>query len=71
MKNVIKNKHVKGVVVGYPLDKDGSPMNKHCVFIEELLELLAKERVFGNVPVTLVNEYESSMQAKRKIFERL
>ena len=46
-------------------------MNKHCVFIEELLELLAKERVFGNVPVTLVNEYESSMQAKRKIFERL
>ena len=33
--------------------------------------MLASERVLRNIPVTLVNEYESSMEAKAKIFLRL
>ena len=62
---------MKGIVVGYPLDKDGNPMGKHNVFIEDFLEQLAEKGVLRSTPVTLVNEYESSMQAKAKIFEQL
>ena len=70
LRNVIKNKQIKGIVVGYPLDHDGNPV-RHCRFVEDFLELLAKNGVLRNIPVTLVNEYDSSMQAKAKIFDRL
>ena len=61
LKNIIKNKQVKGIVVGYPLDKDGSPAGKHNRFIEDFLAVLAQNQVFGNIPITLVNEYDSTM----------
>ena len=70
LRNVIKNKQIKGIVVGYPLDQDGNPQN-HCRYVEDFLEMLAHYNVLRNIPVTLVNEYDSSMQAKAKIFDRL
>ena len=68
LRNIIRNKQVKGIIVGYPLDKDGNPAGTHCRFIEDFLEFLAMQKVLRNIPVTLVNEYESSMVAKSKIF---
>ena len=59
---------MKGIIVGYPLDKDGNPVSKHCRFIEDFMERLAIEKVLRNIPVTLVNEYETSVIAKSKIF---
>ena len=29
LKNIIRNKHVKGLVIGYPLDEKGMP-TRHC-----------------------------------------
>ena len=40
LKNTIRNKNIKGIVVGYPLDADGKT-TVHCLFIEEFLETLA------------------------------
>ncbi len=71
LRNIIKNKHIKGIVVGYPLKEDGSPAGRHNRFIEDFLMSLASERVFRNIPVTLVNEYDSSMEAKAQIFKQL
>ena len=62
---------MKGIVVGYPLNKDGNPSGRHNRFIEDFLEHLASEKVLRNIPVTLVNEYNSTMQAKAQIFDRL
>ena len=70
LRNTIRNKHVKGIVVGYPLDIKGNA-SRHCGFIESLLENLAAEKVLRSVPVTLVNEYNSSMLAKAQIMKLL
>ena len=63
MQNIIRSKHVRGIVVGYPLNEDGQG-TRHCKFIEEFLDALAARKVFRSVPVTLVNEYNSTMMAK-------
>ena len=63
LRNTLRNKHIRGIVVGYPLDIEGKP-TRHCFFIEEFLEVLAVNKVLGGIPVTLVNEYGSSVQAK-------
>ncbi len=56
---------MKGLVVGYPL----SNMNEHtlqCQYVERFIEYMwTEERV--RLPVTLVNEYNSSMEAKARI----
>ena len=36
LRRLITNKHIKGLVVGYPLDEQGRPM-LHCNFIERFL----------------------------------
>ena len=54
---------MKGIVVGYPLNEHGEG-TRHCKFIEEFLDALAARKVFRSVPVTLVNEYNSTMMAK-------
>ena len=64
LRNIIKNKQVKAIVVGYPLDKEGNPSGRHNKFIENFLDLLADQKVLRNIPVTLVNEFDSSMEAK-------
>ena len=59
IRNTIKNKHIKAIVVGFPLDQDNMPM-RHCSFIEEFLDNLANEKVLRRLPVTLINEYNST-----------
>lgn len=36
LRNVIRNKNVKGIVVGYPLDDEDKP-TRHCGYIETFL----------------------------------
>jgi len=69
IKNTIRSKHVKGLIVGYPLDHDNQPM-KHCVFIQEFLDGLASRGTL-KIPVTLVNEYGSTIRAKTEIAKRV
>ena len=37
LRNIIKNKHVKGVVVGYPLGADNLPSGRHNRYIEDFI----------------------------------
>lgn len=69
IKNAIRSKHAKGLIVGYPLDDQNQP-SKHCDFIEEFLRGLAASGPF-KTPVTLVNEYGSSIAAKTEIAKRV
>ena len=57
-------------MVGYPLDAEGRAA-RHCGYIEAFLEAVAAKKVFRNVPITLVNEYNSSMLAKAQIMKLL
>ena len=70
LRNTMRNKHVRGLVVGYPLDENGKP-TVHCHFIEKFLETLTAHKVISGVPVTLVNERGSSMAAKVQIANRV
>ena len=70
LRNIIRSKHVKGIVVGYPLNEEGQG-TRHCEFIEGFLERVAAQQVFRSVPITLVNEYNSSMMAKAQIMKML
>ena len=63
LRNTIRNKHIKGIVVGYPLNEEGKA-SRHCKYIETFLEELAEKKVLKQIPLTLVNEYNSSMMAK-------
>lgn len=62
---LISNKHIKGLVIGYPLTNK----NEHtvqCQYIEKFIEYMwSVEKI--KLPVTLVNEYNSSQDAKAKI----
>ena len=68
LRRVLKSKNIKGIVVGYPLDDKGVPM-LHCNFIERYLSHMWSMGIGKYVPVTLVNEYGSSMRAKVLIAE--
>ena len=70
LRNTIRGKHVKGIVVGYPLNAEGTA-TRHCVFIQDFLEQIAAQKVFRSLPITLVNEYNSSMMAKVQIVKML
>ena len=70
IQNIIRNKHVKGIIVGYPLNEHGEG-TRHCKFIEEFLDTLAARKVFRSVPVTLINEYNSTMMAKLQVMKML
>ena len=69
IRNIIRSKHVKGLVVGYPLDENGEP-TRHCQYIQEFLGHLSFDGQL-RTPVTLVNEYGSSMEAKALIARRV
>lgn len=70
IRKIIFNKNVKGIIVGYPLDNEGKPM-LHCNFIERWIEHMWSLGIAKNVPVTLVNEHGSSMQAKVLIAQQI
>ena len=70
LRKIILNKNIKGLVIGYPLDSDGNPM-VHCNYIERWIEHMWSLGIAKNVPVTLVNEHGSSMQAKVLIAEQI
>jgi RNase H-fold protein (predicted Holliday junction resolvase) len=54
-------------MVGYPLNNKNEH-TQHCMFVEKFIEhMWVNEKV--RVPVTLVNEFNSSMEAKAKIAE--
>ena len=57
-------------MVGYPLNAKGEPQ-VHCTYIERWVEHMWSIGVAVKVPVTLVNEYNSSMQAKVHIAESI
>ena len=60
---IIKNRNIKGIVVGYPLDYEGKPM-VHCNYVEKWIEHMWFLGVAKFVPVTLVNEHGTSTEAK-------
>ena len=66
----MSRKQVKGLIVGYPLNKEGQPM-RHCDFILEWLNAFAAAGAPLKVPVTLVNEYNTSMEAKVQIADQV
>ena len=68
IRRLIQVKNIKGIVVGYPLDDQGRP-TLHCNFIERYLAHMWSLGIAKYVPVTLVNEYGSSMSAKVLIAE--
>ena len=70
MRKIISSKNIKGIVIGYPLDIDGNS-TLHCNFIERWIQHMWSLGIGRNVPVTLVNEYGSSLEAKVKIAEKI
>ena len=56
--------------MGYPLDENLKPM-LHCNFIERWVEHMWAIGVAKKVPVTLVNEHGSTIQAKVHIAENI
>lgn len=40
IRNAIRSKHIKGLIVGYPLDSEGKPV-KHCDYVLEFMEHFA------------------------------
>ena len=70
VRKLISQKNVKGIVVGYPLDEDLRP-TIHCNYIERWLAHMWSLGIAKRVPVTLVNEYGSSMEAKVQIAEKI
>ena len=70
LQKIIRRKNVKGIVVGYPLDVNGQPQ-LHCNFIERWVEHMWYIGVARKTPVTLVNEYNSTMVAKTHIAEAI
>ena len=60
LRKIIMRKKVKGIVVGYPLNEKGETQAL-CNFIERYLEHMWAIGIGKNVPVTLFNEYNSSM----------
>ena len=67
---IILSKNIKGMVIGYPLDSDNQPM-RHCYFVERWIEHMWSLGIGKRVPVTLMNEYASSMDAKVLIAESI
>jgi RNase H-fold protein (predicted Holliday junction resolvase) len=63
LKRLIQKKNIKGIVVGYPLDYSGQPLF-HCNYIERWVEHMWYLGIGKHVPVTLVNEHGTTMQAK-------
>ena len=64
---LVRNKKVKGLVVGYPLTQKNE-MSKQCEFVERFVEhMWEKEKI--KTPITLVNEYMSTWEAKARIAE--
>ena len=61
---------MKGIIVGYPLNEQGKPM-LHCNFIERWIEHMWAIGIAKKIPVTLVNEYGSTMEAKVQIAETI
>jgi RNase H-fold protein (predicted Holliday junction resolvase) len=66
---VIVNKKVKGLVVGYPLDKEKKEIFLSS-FIVDLLNFV-KEVHRVKVPITLVDETDTTMEAKVQIMKVL
>ncbi|CDW85724.1 holliday junction resolvase [Stylonychia lemnae] len=67
LKHLIDKKHVKGIVAGYPLHNKNQ-FSTHCIFIEKFIEhMWTHEKI--RVPVTLVNEYGTSLEAKARVAE--
>ncbi len=62
---LIRSKQVKGLVIGYPLTAKNE-YTLQCQYVEKFVEYMWSEQKL-RVPVTLVNEYNSSMEAKAKI----
>jgi len=42
IKNTIRSKHCKGLIIGYPLDEKNEP-TRHCQYIQYFLETLCRE----------------------------
>ena len=68
IRKIIAMKKIKGIVVGYPLNENGEPMVL-CNFIERYLSHMWSLGIGKYTPVTLVNEYGSTMKAKVLIAE--
>ena len=60
--NLIRKYRVKGIIVGYPLDDEDRPTS-HCIYVKNFLDSL----IGIKKPVTLINEYGSTLRAKVKI----
>ena len=58
---------IKGMVVGYPLDNKQAHTIQ-CMFVEKFIEYMWNQEGI-RVPVTLVSEYNTSMEAKAQIAE--
>jgi RNase H-fold protein (predicted Holliday junction resolvase) len=69
LNNIIRSKNVKGLIVGYPLDDKMMP-TRHCNYIEEFINQLNWNGQLRS-PVTLINEYGSSVEAKAQIASRV
>mmetsp|Transcript_19753 Transcript_19753/g.30476 ORF Transcript_19753/g.30476 Transcript_19753/m.30476 type:complete len:198 (-) Transcript_19753:225-818(-) len=70
IRRLLMRRQVKAIVVGYPIGKNGRP-TPHCNFIERWVEHMWSLGIGKRVPVTLVNEYGSSMEAKVLIAESI
>ena len=60
LRKIIFSKNIKGLIIGYPLSEEGKP-DLHCRFIERWIDHMWSLQIAKTVPVTLVNEYNSSM----------
>ena len=67
---ILSTKNAKGLIIGYPLDHEGKPM-KHCNFVERWVEHMWSLGIGKRIPVTLVNEYSSSLGAKVLLAEAI
>eukprot|EP00347_Sterkiella_histriomuscorum_P001783 403370697 len=71
LKHTIRNRNVKGLVIGYPLYNMNSLQNgTMCQFIEKFIEYMWQEGGI-KLPVTLINEQGSSLEAKARLSDMI
>ena len=68
LRKIIQRKQIKGLIVGYPLDENGNTV-VHANFVERWISHMWSRGVGVRIPITLVNEYGSTLSAKVHIAE--
>ena len=68
MKVLVRKKKIKGLIIGYPLDKEGrgTPM---CKFIESMIEFIVENKVY-TMPITFIDENRTTKEAAIKILNQ-